>query len=113
MLTLFSVGRGSGGGSDLSTGAVAAISAGIVVAIILSVILFIVCLCKLLLEVIKKKWNNISVPNAGLCLGLNPITCLISCWRISKHLEKCKDRRRLKRDIRREIEDPEAKQVCL
>ena len=74
MLTLLSVGRGSGGGSDLSTGVVAAISAGIFVAIVLTVfcISAICFLCKLLIEVIKKRF--ISLPNADV-----PLAYL--CWR--------------------------------
>ena len=55
MLTLFSVGGGSGDGSELPTAAVAAlISAGVIVAIAVPISCIVTFLCKLLLGVIKK-----------------------------------------------------------
>ena len=107
MLTLFSVSRASGGGINLSTGAVAAISAGIFVAIAFVVIyILIICfLCKLLLEIIKKMWiNTSSLPNTGV-----PVTC----WRISIRRVRSRDKKRLNRAICRMIEDPGTEQVCL
>lgn len=86
MLILFSVAGGSGGSSDISTGAVAVISAGIFLAIILTVFCISVIgfLSKLVMEVIKKR--GISLPNADVSLAF------LKHWRILGDSREKKDK---------------------